>query len=99
MNANLDDLIVSVVRLGQVIRRHRAEGNLMSVPPPTVYGYMAFLRMTQAMPHLDPLQIAQSTLLGNASGEDRKHVASVFGEVFGLQRSDEEDLQLGAHLF
>ena len=93
------DLIVKVVELGNVIRRHRSEGNLQSVPPPTIYGYLAFLRMAQVLPHLSLQQVALATLLGNASIEDRKHVASVFTEVFGLQAAQEDDLAMGGNLF
>ena len=39
------ELIIKAVQLGQVIRRHRAEGNLQSLVPPTMYGYQAFVRM------------------------------------------------------
>ncbi len=99
MNQAQDELVAKVVELGQVIRRRRAEGNLLSVPPPTVYGYLAFLRMALAMPHLSLAQVAQSTLVGNASSEDKKHIASVFGEVFGLRQEDEDDPTLGQHLF
>ena len=78
-------------RLGQVIRRHKQEGNLQSLPPPTIYGYLAFLRMARALSHLSLQQVALSTLLGNASLDDRKHVVGVFNEVFGLQSAAEDD--------
>lgn len=93
------EMVAKVVELGQVIRRHRAEGNLLSVAPPTIYGYLAFLRMVRAMPHLSLVQVAQSTLLGNASGEDQKHIASVLGEVFGLRKDESDDPILGPNLF
>lgn len=93
------EIVTKVVELGQVIRRHRAEGNLLSVPPPTIYGYLAFLRMASIMPHLSLMQVAQATLLGNASSEDHKHISSVFGEVFGLRQDDVDDPTLGPNLF
>jgi hypothetical protein len=93
------ELIVKAVQLGQVIRRYRAEGNLQSVAPPTLYGYLAFLRMAQALPHLSIQQVALATLLGNASGEDHKHITGVFNEVFGMQMADEDDPTLGGKLF
>jgi hypothetical protein len=92
-------LTQKVVHLGTVIRRHRGEGNLQSVPPPTIWGYLAFLRMAKALPHLSIHQVAMATLLGNASLEDRKQVAGVFNEVFGLQHADAEDQTLGVNLF
>ena len=92
-------LIAKVVRLGQVIRRQRSEGNLQSVPPPTIYGYMAFLRLAQALPHLSIQQVATATLLGNASPDDRKLSSGVFNEVFGLQAEQDEDPTKGGGLF
>jgi hypothetical protein len=92
-------LIMKVVQLGNVIRRHRSEGNLQSVVPPTIYGYLAFIRMTQALPHLSLQQVALATLLGNASPGDRKYVASVFNEVFGLQALQDDDPAEGGNFF
>jgi hypothetical protein len=85
------DLIFKVVKLGQLVRSHRAEGRLLSVPPPTIYGYQAFLRMAKALPHLAPDQIALVTVLGNASQEDRALVPGLLHQVFGLQQSEDED--------
>ena len=80
------ELILQTVRLGQSIRGQKLEGNLQSVPPPTIYGYLAFLRMARALPHLSLQQVALSTLLGNASSEDQKLAAGLLNEVFGFQR-------------
>jgi len=99
MDRTENDLIAKTVRLGNVIRRHRSEGNLQSVAPPTIYGYQAFLRLAKALPQLQLQQIALSTLLGNASVEDRKLVISVFTEVFGLQADVDDDPTLGGNLF
>jgi hypothetical protein len=85
--------------MGNVIRRHRSEGNLQSVVPPTIYGYLACFRMAQALPHLSVQQVTLATILGNASSEDRKLVASIFNEVFGLQTVHEDDPTLGGNLF
>jgi len=93
------ELVLNTVRLGQTIRRHKAEGNLPSVPPPTIYGYLAFCRMVRALPHLSMQQIAMSTLLGNASPEDHKHAAGVLNEVFGFQREQTEDPIKAGSLF
>ncbi|MEW6600127.1 MAG: hypothetical protein AB1499_04075 [Nitrospirota bacterium] len=93
------DLIVKVVQLGNVIRQQRGEGNLRSITPPTIYGYIAFLRMANALPHFSIQQVAQVTLLGNASMDDRKKASSVFNEVFGLQSVLEEDEVMGGNFF
>jgi len=97
MNDRTEQLITKVVHLGNVIRRSRTEGQLLSVPPPTIYGYLAFLRMATALPHLSLQQIAHATLLGNASSEDRQLASGVFSEVFGIRADD--DGPLGGDLF
>jgi hypothetical protein len=99
MRKSENDLIIKVVQLGNVIRRHRLQGNLQSVPPPTIYGYLAFLRMAESLPHLSVQQVAMATLLGNASLEDRKIATSTFNETFGLRAVDEDDPTLGGNLF
>jgi len=100
---NIDDkireLIAQVVKLGAVIRQNQSQGNLLSASPPTIYGYLALLRMWKAMPHLSLQQSVQSSLLGNTSMEDRKIVASVFNEVFGLKVEQDDDPALGGDLF
>ncbi|MEI7899950.1 MAG: hypothetical protein WCK89_06830 [bacterium] len=93
------DLVLHAVRLGQAIRRNKLEGNLQSVAPPTIYGYLSFLRMVHALPHLILQQIAMATLLGNASPEEQKHVAGVLNEVFGFQREQAEDPIKAGSLF
>ncbi len=99
MNKIDSDLIVKTVQLGNVIRRHRSEGNLQSISPPTIYGYMSFLRMAKSLSHLNLEQVAVATLLGNASMEDKKVVSSVFKEVFGLQSDTlEDDPTLGGNV-
>ena len=92
------ELIAKVVKLGQAIRRQRLEGNLQSLVPPTIYGYLAFLKMAQSLTYLSLQQVAIVTLLGNAGLEDRKLVFSVLNEVFGLQNTQEED-PTGGNLF
>lgn len=94
-----DELIDKVVQLGHAIRRQREEGNLHSVPPPTISGYLAFLRMSVALRHLSLQQVALATLLGHCSREDSKQATAVLNEVFGLQILDTEDPAMGANLF
>lgn len=93
-----DEAILKAVHLGNVIRRHRSEGNLQSVAPPTIWGYLAFLRMSFGLPHLSLPQIATSTLLGNASADDQNTVAVVLNEVFGLQEESSGE-ELSTNLF
>jgi hypothetical protein len=93
-----DELINQVVDLGREIRRQRAEGNLQSLVPPTIYGYLAFFRVVRAIDHLSLKQVAQCTLLGNASPEDQGHAASLFNNVFGLARPEEDDPAQTGHL-
>lgn len=85
------ELITKVVKLGKIIRQRRSEGNLQSLTPPTIWGYMSFIRMTRSLPQLNMRQISMSTLLGNASPEDQKLIPTVFNEVFGLQTTIHED--------
>ena len=85
------DLIEKIVRLGQKIRELRADGPLRSLAPPTLYAYMSFLEMSCRLPHLDLLEVAKATLMGNASNEDAKLVPGVFNEVFGLMPDDDDD--------
>ncbi len=92
------ELAERIVKLGNTIRRYRMEGNLQSVVPPTIYGYLAMLRMAQSLPHLSVLQVALATLLGNASVEDSKHVKNIFNEVFGLQAVVDDDTSIGGDM-
>ena len=94
-----DELIEKVVKLGHAVRRQHEEGNLQSAPPPTISGYLAFLRLSVALRHLSLQQIAMATLLGHCSREDSKQAAAVLNEVFGLQVLDAEDPAMGVNLF
>ena len=46
----INELIEKVVILGNKIRKQRQEGNLQTITLPTIYGYLAFLRMVEALP-------------------------------------------------
>ncbi len=92
------ELIDKVVKLGQVVRRHRNEGSLQSLVPPTIHGYLAFLRKAQSMPELSRQQVAEATLLGNASGRDRELLPAIQQEIFGLKKVEDE-ASLTANLF
>ena len=92
-------VIEKVVKLGQIVRRHQEEGNISSIPPPTISGYLALLRMASVMSHMSLHQVAGVTLLGNASRDDTKVIRGIFNEVFGLQAVETDDFSMGSHLF
>ena len=89
-------LIASVVKLGAQIRHHRAEGQLSSAVPPTLYGYLAFLRMARALPQTEAREIARHTLLGNISTADRQLAQGILSEVWGLNLETEVTDTVGA---
>jgi hypothetical protein len=93
------DLIVKVVALGQEVRRLRSEGQMQSVPPPTLYGYLSFLRMAQSMPKMPHPQIALVTVLGNAGLDDQKAKAAVLNQAFGLRSDDTDSAVFDGNLF
>lgn len=95
---DLEEAILQVVQLGQAIRQQRQEGKLLSVPPPTIYGYLALLRLAQRLPHLELRQAAEITLLGHVGPDDQKVAKNVLAQVFGLQ-SPAEEPTLGGRLF
>ncbi|MCB2231728.1 AAA family ATPase [bacterium] len=92
------ELVNQIVLLGRLIRRHRSEGNLQSLVPPTIHGYLSFLRKAHSMPGMTHQQVAQATILGNADTKDKELLPSVMQEVFGM-RNPEEDKTLTANLF
>ncbi|MEA3347809.1 MAG: hypothetical protein U9Q39_01975 [Pseudomonadota bacterium] len=79
------DLIPGIVRLGNEIREQKMEGNLQSITPPTIYGYLALLRLQQNMPYISLQDAMNATLLGNASQEDSRQASALFNRIFGLQ--------------
>lgn len=92
------ELIHQVVKLGRLVRKQRNEGNMQSVVPPTIYGYLAFIRKAINLPSISLQQIARATLLGNASTRDQELIPALLQEVFGLQATEEEQ-PLTANLF
>ena len=92
-------LIKKVVELGQAIRAQRSQGNLLSVAPPTLDGYFAFLRMAHALHYLPVQEVANMTLLGSANPTDRDQLSGIFSEVFGLHRARQKDAVMGGELF
>jgi MoxR-like ATPase len=94
----LAGLIDRVVLLGQLIRSRKAQGELTSAPPPTIYGYLAFLRMAARIRHCAPVDVARSTLLGNVSQEDEEHAAAILNDVFGLQTAVADEPTMGGNI-
>jgi MoxR-like ATPase len=91
------DLLHKIVELGQEIRNARSQGALHSVAPPTIYGYLSFVRMAKAMPHLNNAQIALCTLLGNAPKEDQKMISGILTKVFSIQMAMDEQNPIAAN--
>ncbi|MBN2372926.1 ATP-binding protein [bacterium] len=87
----MHEIINKVVKLGNDIRQERAKGNLQSLPPPSIWGYMAFIRMATNLPHFSLREIAMSTMLGNASSEDREKLKSTFANAFKDDDSKSKD--------
>ena len=81
-------LIANVVKLGALVRRHRSEGNMQSATPPTIYGYLAFLRRARRHRNLAPSQAALYTLLGNLSSADKNLLSSILNDVWGLKLAE-----------
>ena len=96
---NNGDIYRYIFQLGNLIRKYRREGKLQSVPPPTIYGYLSFLRLADAMPHMSFQQIAIATMLGNASMDDRKYVTGLFNEIFGVRSASDDDPTVGGNLY
>lgn len=93
------EMIMKTVELGQILRQNKSQGKLLSLPAPTIHGYLALLRIADNLPHLTFHQIAMSTLLGNASKDDWKHLPAVFNKVFGLQVAEDGDFAVAENLF
>ena len=93
-----DSLVMKVVELGQAIRGQRSQGNVLTVAPPTLYSYFAFLRLAHALPNLSVQEVANVTLIGSASPADRERLAGVFSEVFGLRKGRRGDTLMGGDL-
>lgn len=92
------ELIAKVVRLCQLLRKQRNDGNLRSLPPATLPGALAFLMMASALPHFAPQQIAAVSLLGCASPADSKITPAVFAEAFGTVLEADGDSDVGGDL-
>ncbi len=79
----LSELCEQAALLGDRIRKERGEGNLLSVPPPSIYGYLSFIRMAMRLRNADRRRVAEVTLLGNASREDRRRIPLLLQPILG----------------
>jgi hypothetical protein len=80
-----EDLIVKGVYLGNEIREQRAQGELLSLAPPSLYGYFSYLRLAAALPHMPIQDVVEATLLGAAAPSDRDKALSLFSNAFGIR--------------
>ncbi|MDP8210987.1 MAG: hypothetical protein RAO94_12960 [Candidatus Stygibacter australis] len=93
------DLVIEVVNLGSRIRKNQAEGNLLSVAPPSIYGYLTYYKMAMGLQHLSHPKIAEFTLLGHASNDDQKIVHSILNDIYSVYDDDiEKDKPLSGNL-
>jgi len=78
MGLQLDvPVIRKIIRIGSMVRQNRKEGNLLSLSPPTIFGYLAAYKMKMKLPHMELAIVLSNTLLGNATRDDRKIVDSL----------------------
>ncbi len=85
------DLFTRITALGAAIRKARGEGSLLSIAPPTIYGYLTFARMALSGHAGPPPRVAKVTMLGNASVEDQKLIGGLLQEVFGDMQDSGQD--------
>lgn len=85
------EMVKKIVRLGQMVRNYRAEGNLLSVVAPTIYGYLTCYRMARKLSHLGLQIIIMNTILGNASKDDLRMVETLIQTVFNSPSFSNKD--------
>ena len=99
MQKDFNEIITKVVSLGNLIRKYKSDGQLTMVAPPTIYGYLSFLRMSISMPEMPLQDVALATLLGNSCNEEKKHITSILNQVFGINLKEDHSTGLGGNLF
>lgn len=82
-------LIDKIVRLGDLVRQNRSEGSLLSVAPPTIYGYLSCYELAKSLPNAGLELVITNTLLGNASRDDMKIIDNIISTIFHTQRKNE----------
>ncbi|MBR9977225.1 MAG: hypothetical protein KFH87_03970 [Bacteroidetes bacterium] len=93
-----DETLSCLVKLGARIREEKRNGRLQSVPPPTIYGYLAVLRLSALLPNYELKDIGENTLLGSASVEDRRLFPALYHDVFGSDAANDADISIGSDL-
>lgn len=93
------ELTAKIVALGNMIREQRAEGNLQSLVPPTLYGYMGLYRKAQLLKHLNFKIHAQTTLMGNASNDDQKLSSIMINQILGYKGIEDKESVINDILF
>ncbi|MFZ2960947.1 MAG: hypothetical protein WA705_29050 [Candidatus Ozemobacteraceae bacterium] len=83
-------LLEKVVKMGEMIRKSKGEGNLPSLVPPSIYGYLSMVQRVIHLPHLSWARCAQMTLLGNPQTDDLPQVAIILQQVFGIKAGTKE---------
>ncbi len=83
--------INKLVDLGNAIRAEKINGELSSVPPPTIDGYYSFLKMHNGLNHFTLQEIAEATILGNANKDDEKRIPQLFSQFLGMHMTEQED--------
>ncbi len=83
-------LLEKIVKMGEMVRKSKLEGNLQSLVTPTIYGYLSMVQRVIHLPHLGWPRCAQMTLLGNPQTDDLPQVATVLQQVFGVKAGNKE---------
>lgn len=98
---NIDPKTISkLVDLGNAIRARKMNGEMGSIPPPTIDGYHTFLHMHNSLNHFTLQTVAEATILGNANKDDAKQIPQLFSQFLGMHMSDrEEDLPMMSNVF
>ncbi|MCD4737065.1 MAG: AAA family ATPase [Bacteroidales bacterium] len=76
-----NSLLEKVIELGTNIRQYQSEGNLLSVVPPTIYGYLTCYKMAKALTGIPLETIVSNTLLGNATRDDNRMTSTLIQNV------------------
>jgi hypothetical protein len=93
---NMDEQVTrDIVNIGNDLRERRSQGELQSVPSPTIYGYLALMRLHFHLPHLSLIDLFNCTLLGNASPSDTAAAKALVSDCLGIQLSEELEAVMG----
>lgn len=93
------ELISKIVTLGNLIRSQKTEGNLQSLPPATIQGYVSLYRKAIKLKHYDFKVHALSTLMGNASMDDQKLSNILLNQILGYKGIEDTESVIHDTLF